>query len=68
MNLVRGAIVCNLLLYATIAAYIYLFTQFAISGYHIFIICPLLSIILEFMSISKINKDEKLVKSLNRIR
>ena len=68
INLVKIAIFCSILLYITIGVYIYLLAQFAIDNYHFTIICPVIAIILEFMAISKIIKDEKLVKSLNRIR
>lgn len=69
INLVRISIVCNVLLYITAIAYLYsTLLLFHIEHYHIAIVLPLVAIILEIMAIANIKKDDKLVKSLNRIR
>lgn len=60
-----------LFFYVTLFTYFYVYTNrvgLELSGIHYGIILPLIAIILNFMALHKIKADEKLVRSLDRIR
>lgn len=68
VKVIKFCIAFNVLWYITIFTYIYSLTQMTIEDFHLAFITHILAIILEIMAICKINKDEKLVRSLDRIR
>lgn len=71
MKLIRISILSVILWYVTVFVYLLSYSpDLASNLYHIFlgVILPLLAIILEIIAFFKVKKDDKLVKSLDRIR